>query len=92
MSKWYDDWSVVSSPDMPKHAKRCSHAACFVNGVSHQAMLMSCHASSCSTNALPDHTISLRTLQCLAGGWSLLGASAVQRKSADAPGERDIRN
>ena len=66
----------------------CSHAACFVNGVSHPAMLVACHATSCSTDALPDHTMSLRTLQCLACGWSLLGAFAVQRKSADAHGER----
>ena len=92
MSKWYDDWNVVSSPDMPQNAKRCSHAACFVNGVSHQAMLASCHATSCSTDALPDHVTSLRTLQCLACGWSLLRAFAAQRKSADVPGERDIHN
>ena len=72
-------------PDMPQHAKRCSHPTCFVDGVSHQAMLVSCHATSCSTDALPDHIMSLRTLQCLACGWSLLGAFAVQRKSADAP-------
>ena len=80
MSKWYDDRTVVSSPDMPQHAKRCAHAARFVNGVSHQAMLASCHATSCSTDAMPDHIMSLRTLQCLACGWSLLGAFAVQRR------------
>ena len=43
MSKWYDDWCVVSSPDMPQHAKHCSHAACFGDGESHQAKLLSCH-------------------------------------------------
>ena len=68
MSKWYDGWTVVASPDMPQHAKRCSHAARFVDGVAHQAMLVSCHATSCSTDALSDTIMSLRTLQCLAGG------------------------
>ena len=43
MSKWYDDWDVVSSPDMPQPAKHCSHDACFVDGESHQAKLLSCH-------------------------------------------------
>ena len=31
----------------------------------------SCLATSCSTDALPDHIMSLRALQCLACGWSL---------------------
>ena len=92
MSKWCDGWTVVSSPDMPQHAKRCSHAACFVNGVSHQARLVPCHATSCCTDAFPVYIMSLRNLQCLACGWSLLRALAAQRKSTDAPGERDIRN
>ena len=56
MSEWCDGWTV-SSPDMPQHAKRCSHAACFVNGVSHPATLVSCHATSCCTDALPDKII-----------------------------------
>ena len=36
----------------------------------------------------PITIMSLRTLQCLACGWSLLRAFAVERKSADAHGER----
>ena len=90
ISKWYDDWGVVSSPDMPQHAKHCSHAACFVDGESHQAKLVSCHVVLHRCLARSHHVTWCLAMSRLR--LEFVTRRRASRKSADTHGEKDIQN